>query len=237
MTYRSTALVVHHAVQIHVAPVASMQPARLEDLLDPGETARSAGLQSEPARRRFIGGRVLLRTALGEFVGVAPRELRFDHGPYGKPRLASSRSDSVWFSLTHSGELALVAISATSEVGVNVERIRPIPEALQIAERAFDSSSATALREIAPEHRDAMFLRHWTRLEALAKATGCGLVPLLKQTQPVRGAARIVEILGDEHGGRAGRFEVIDLPLGPGYVGTLAVESRGASHPPQPDHV
>jgi 4'-phosphopantetheinyl transferase len=205
-----------------------MQPSRLEDLLDPVETARLAGFQSEPARRRFIGGRVLLRTVLGEFVGVPPQTLRFDHGPRGKPRLASSTTDSVRFNLAHSGELALVAISTTSEVGVDVERIRPIPQALPIAERAFDSSSCTALHEIAPEHRDATFLRHWTRLEALAKAIGCGLVPLLEQAQELGGAGRIVEVFGDEYDRRARRFEVIDLPLGSGYVGTLAVES---THP------
>src|ERR1700733_6423001 len=160
-----------------------MQPARLEDLLDSGETARSASFQSEPARRRFIGGHALLRTVLGEFVGVAPQKLRFDLGPCGKPRLATHPADSVWFSLAHSDELAVVAISAKSEVGVDVERIRPIPEALKIAERAFDSTSFTALHMTAPDHRDATFLRSWTRLEALAKATGCGLVPLLEQTE------------------------------------------------------
>jgi len=203
-----------------------MQPARVEDLLDRGETARAASFQSEPARRRFIGGRVLLRTVLGEFVGVAPQKLRFDHGPCGKPRLVSDRADPVWFSLAHSGEVALVAISATSEVGVDIERIRPIPEALKIAQRAFDQSSCTALSETAPEHRDATFLLHWTRLEALAKATGCGLLPLLEHAEQRRGAVRIVERLGDEYARRATRFEVIDLPLGSGYVGALAVESQ-----------
>lgn len=230
MTYRPTALVVHHAVHVYVAAVASMQPARLDDLLDSGETARSSSFQSEPARRRFIGGHALLRTVLGEFVGVAPQKLRFDHGPCGKPRLASNSADSVWFNLAHSGELAIVAISATSELGVDVERIRPIPEALKIAERAFDSSSCTVLHETAPEHRDATFLRHWTRLEALAKATGCGLVPSLGQAEELRGAGRMVERLGDKYGRRARRFEVIDLPLEAGYVGTLAVESP---HPPE----
>ena len=222
---RPTALVVHHAAHVYVAPVASMQPVRLEDFLDSAESARSASFRSQPARQRFIGAHVLLRTVLGEFVGVAPQNLRFDRGPCGKPRLASNATDSVSFSLSHSGELALVAISATSEVGVDVERIRPIPEALGIAARVFDASSCTALREAAPEHRDATFLRHWTRLEALAKATGRGLVPLLEQTKDLVGAGSIVEGLSDEHGQRARRFEVIELPLQSGYVGTLAVES------------
>ncbi len=202
-----------------------MQPAALEDLLDSEEMERSASFHSEPARRRFIAGRVLLRTMLGEFVGAAPQELRFDRGPHGKPRLASHTGHSVWFSLTHSGDLALVAISGTSEVGIDVERIRPISRALKIADRAFDSSSRTALHEAAPEHRDATFLRYWTRLEALAKATGCGLVPFLEQTEETTKAGLNVGRLGGEYGKGARRFEVIDLPLEPGYVGSLAVES------------
>jgi 4'-phosphopantetheinyl transferase len=234
MKYRPTELVLHRGARIYLAPVASMLPARLEDLLDAGETARSAGFQSEPARRRFIGGRVLLRTVLGEHVGVAPQKLRFEHGPWGKPRLASNAADSVWFSLAHSGELAIVTISAASEVGIDVERVRPIPEALKIAERAFDSSSCAALHETAPEHRDVTFLRLWTRLEALAKATGCGLSSLLEQAEELRGGGRIVASIGDEYARRARQFEMFDLPLGSGYVGTLAVESP---HPVDRNHL
>jgi 4'-phosphopantetheinyl transferase len=225
MARRPKALDVHPAAQIYVAAVASVQSAALEDLLDSGEMERSASFHSEPARRRFIAGRVLLRTMLGEFVGVAPQVLRFDRGPYGKPLLAGHIARSAWFSLTHSGDLALVAISGTSEVGIDVERIRPIPQALKIADRAFDSSSYTALHETAPEHRDATFLRHWTRLEALAKATGCGLVSFLEQTEEETKAGLIARRGRVEYGRQAKRFEVIDLPLESGYVGSLAVES------------
>jgi 4'-phosphopantetheinyl transferase len=211
-----------------------MQPARLDDLLNAEETARSAVFQSEPARRRFIGGRVLLRTVLGEHVGVAPQKLHFEHGPWGKPRLASNAADSVWFSLAHSGELAIVTISAASEVGIDIERVRPIPRALKIAERAFDSSSCAALHEASPEHRDVTFLRLWTRLEALAKATGCGLSSWLEQAAELGGGDRTLASTGDEYARPARQFEMFDLPLGFGYVGTLAVESP---HPVDRTHL
>jgi 4'-phosphopantetheinyl transferase len=226
VSHAATLLEVHHAVHVYAAPVAAMQPERVDHVLDLAEVARLASFQSEAARRRFIGGRVLLRTMLAEFVGAAPQTLHFDHDPWGKPRLASSPGDCPRFSLTHGGELALVAISATVEVGVDIERIRPVPEALGIARRIFDPASRAAVHETAPECRDATFLRHWTRLEALAKGAGCGLARLLEQTQEPGGAGRIVVRSGDQRARQERRFESYDLPLGSDYVGTLVVECR-----------
>lgn len=174
--------------------------------------------------RRFIGGRVLLRAVLSEHVDAPPQTLRFDHGPWGKPRLASRSGDCPRFSLTRSGELALVAISATVEVGADIERIRPIPEALGIADRVFDPASRAAVHEAAPELRDGAFLRQWTRLEALAKGAGCGLVRLLEQVHEPRGAGRVVVRSGEQRGRQGRWFEIFDLPLGSAYVGSLAVE-------------
>jgi 4'-phosphopantetheinyl transferase len=161
-----------------------------------------------------------LRLTLGEFVGAAPETLRLEYGPRGKPRLAYQSADQTpSFSLAHSGELALVAVSATHDVGVDVERIRPIPEALEIAETVFDPRVCTALYKTLPQHRDAALLRQWTRLEALAKAAGCGLASLLEWADKPKGAERC----SDEYGHPVEHFNVVDLPLPLGYVGSLAV--------------
>ncbi len=90
---------------------------------------------------------------------------RFEKGPHGKPRLAG---DWAWlrFNLSHSGQLALVAVARDVEVGVDVERIRPLREMHSIARRWL------GLDDIADESE---FFRAWTWHEAVVKALGVGL--------------------------------------------------------------
>lgn len=102
--------------------------------------------------------------------GYPPETLRFRSGPDGKPRLAHG---SLHFNLAHSDSLALLAVRQDAPVGVDVEPVRPLPEAMLIACRWF---SAPEIRWIAAsDDRDRAFLRCWVCREAFLKATGEGL--------------------------------------------------------------
>lgn len=70
------------------------------------------------------------------------------------------------FNLSHSGDVTLVAVARDSEVGVDVERIRPVIEMRAIARRWLGRD------DIADEQE---FFRVWTRHEAMVKALGVGL--------------------------------------------------------------
>ena len=70
------------------------------------------------------------------------------------------------FNLSHSGDVTLVAVARDSEVGVDVERIRPVIEMRAIARRWLGRDDMADERE---------FLRAWTRHEAMLKALGVGL--------------------------------------------------------------
>lgn len=94
--------------------------------------------------------------------------------PYGKPALAGSPAP-LRFSLSHSGELALVAVSAEREVGVDVEAIEPGRDVLALARRGLDAAAASRVREASPERRVGAFYDAWVRREALAKCSGAGL--------------------------------------------------------------
>ena len=99
----------------------------LEDLLCPDERSRAA--QILPVRKRvlWVRSRGVLRTLLGRYLERDPRALRFELGAGGKPALArvgTGAGKDLRFSLSHSGELALVAVTAGREVGVDIERTR-----------------------------------------------------------------------------------------------------------------
>ena len=83
----------------------------------------------------------------------------------------------VWFNVAHTDNVSLIALSRSSEVGVDIERIRPIAMWEQVAERVLDDSERATLREsvaAGSDPSDALLVQ-WCRLEAELKAMGVGL--------------------------------------------------------------
>ncbi len=105
-----------------------------------------------------------------------PGELDIAHTRNGKPYLADP-SSALKFNLSHCGDVLMVALSLTAEVGVDLERVRAIPEWRRIADRVFDPATRERLfSEIAcGADEDDTFLRDWCRMEASVKATGEGV--------------------------------------------------------------
>jgi 4'-phosphopantetheinyl transferase len=81
----------------------------------------------------------------------------------------------IQFNLSHSGGISLVAVALDVEVGVDVERLRPMPDCLPVAERFLPPGNAAALAEIPAVEREREFFVRWTRAEAMLKARGVGL--------------------------------------------------------------
>src|SRR3954471_17296383 len=94
------------AGDVHVwsARLAEAHSRELSDLLSPAEWIRAQRFHFEGDRTRFIAGRGLLRTILGRYLDVAPRDLRFTRGPHGKPEL-DGMGTSLSFNLSHSDDL------------------------------------------------------------------------------------------------------------------------------------
>jgi 4'-phosphopantetheinyl transferase len=148
--------------------------------LSPPERARAERYRFLRDRRRFIVARARLRELLGVRLGVPPGAVQLAERPKGKPALAPPHADSgVSFNVAHSEELAVYALAAAREVGIDVEAIRPVPEADAIAARFFSPPESEAYRRLAAHDRPLAFLSWWTRKEAFAKALGEGLDLLL----------------------------------------------------------
>jgi 4'-phosphopantetheinyl transferase len=123
---------------------------------------------------RWIVARATLREILGGCLGTDPRALVFSYGPQGKPALATPAGE-LQFSLAHSAHLAMYAVTVGYPIGVDVERLRPVPEMGRIAERTFSPRECATLRGLPPTLRPAGFFNCWTRKEAYIKAVGLGL--------------------------------------------------------------
>jgi 4'-phosphopantetheinyl transferase len=206
------------------APVVAGRERRLSS----DERARAAAFRFDRDRRRFVAARGFLRGVLGECLGIPPREVTFAYGPHGKPRLADP-SSGLHFNLSHSGERAACALRRDGEIGVDVEAVRDLDDADDIAARFFSAAEATALRRLTSSgERLAAFFNCWTRKEAYLKALGDGLarpldgfdVTLLPGEPP-----RLSRVVDDDE--EPARWSLAELDPGPGYVGAVAVRARG----------
>ncbi|HEX7112934.1 MAG TPA: 4'-phosphopantetheinyl transferase superfamily protein [Mizugakiibacter sp.] len=141
--------------------------------LDAHERARAARFAFPRDRRRYVAAHAALRRILGRYVGVAAATLPLYASGTGKPMLALA--DAPAFNLSHAGGLALLAVGHVRALGIDVEAVRPLPDAELLARRCFTPAECVAIAATAPQRRALAVMTCWTRKEALLKATGDGL--------------------------------------------------------------
>ncbi len=200
------------------APAAAREA--MERLLSPDEHERMKQFVFDRHRRAFAVTRGALRLILAEPLRISAADIRFEYGEFGKPRVASSVGPH--FSVSHSGELALIAICNGSPVGVDIEQLRPISDALEIAERFFAPREWRQLRAAQADEQDRAFLTLWTRKEAALKALGLGL-----SDERVRVDASVpdrVEVSRDSRAPLTLATRPLDTPSG--YVAAVAVPNH-----------
>ncbi len=148
------------------------EPSRLA-CLSADELARAGRFAFERDRRRYLAARCALRERLAQHIGVAAKSLRIVEGPFGKPCLAEAPAHH--FNVSHSEAVALIGISDASEIGVDIETLRPISDAVSLAQSHFTPSELASYMASDDASKDMAFLCVWTRKEACLKAIGTGL--------------------------------------------------------------
>jgi 4'-phosphopantetheinyl transferase len=150
--------------------------ASLEKVLDPSERARAERLWEGPLRARFIVAHGATRHILARYLGIAPADVQFDRLPCGKPTV---RGGALEFSLSHSGSLAVLAVTVSGRVGVDVEQVRPVSEADGTVAQMFTPDEACQYESVPAAERPAVWFSGWTRKKAYLKAAGvAGQQPL-----------------------------------------------------------
>jgi len=208
-------------VEVHLVTLAA-EPERfalLESLLSPDERARAARLVFAEHRHHFTVCRGTLREILGRSTGVEPRALAFVQNEYGKPALPEGR---LRFNVSHSAGLALIAVSAHRELGVDIERMNRRVAEERIAERFFSPNEAAKLRALPVEEQTHAFFRCWTRKEAYIKARGMGLALPLHSFDVTLGPDEPAAILRGGEG-----WEIESLDPAEGFAGALVASTFG----------
>ena len=113
-------------------------------VLEPEELYRAGRFRFERLQRHFVASRGFLRYVLGRYLAARPEALKFSYNSYGKPSLDGERS--LQFNMSHSHEMALVAVTRDAAVGVDVEHIRSDFASEEIATRFFSRLEVETLK-------------------------------------------------------------------------------------------
>ena len=166
------------AIDIEVTLVALDGPGWGSQFLSADEHARAARFAFPDDRARYIAAHDALRRLLARRMGVAPQDLVFGQSDHGKPFAGVANPPD--FSLSHSAELAAVAIAPrtggrTCGIGIDIEAVRAVDIAL--AEEFFAAEEVRELKRIRKQGGDwiGAFFQLWTGKEAVVKAIGTGL--------------------------------------------------------------
>lgn len=193
-------------------------------LLSGEEIQRADHFYFPDDRRRFILCRALLRSLLGSYSSVPPRKLRFTMGAHGKPAIDSSCVASpCHFNVSHSHDRTVIAIARGSPVGVDVERLRSMPEARRIARYFFSPFEQAIYERLPASLQPQAFFSCWTRKEAFTKALGAGLsIPFRSFAVSLGSDERPRLLTASGEDASASGWTLFHLEPAPGHLGALA---------------
>ena len=191
------------------------EAARCRGILSAEEEKRASSFRFERDAVRYVIAHGALREILARYARQSPRELDFSAGAAGKPALEGI-VPGVSFNLAHSGEFALVAVSASADVGIDIEEVKQSSDLRSVALRCFSPGEISRLTSVPPGEHAGLFFTYWTRKEAFVKGRGDGLSAPLTEIDVSAAPAR-----------PGGGWLVRDIAVPPSYKG--AVATRGGS--------
>lgn len=190
-------------------------------LLSNAELARADRFRTAALRDRYVAAHASLRALLWRHYGVAKGEQALQCNSFGKPNL--QHYPGIGFNLSYSGRYALIGICEDHEIGVDLERLRPISDAEELGPLYFTDLEQCDVRRACCSGSDVSgaFLGTWTKKEAFVKAVGCGLNMPLNEVEC--GAPNVVTTV--EIGDR--RYRVGNTSIVEDYVMAWARDEGG----------
>lgn len=164
--------------ELNILTISRREYAAAYSLMSEERRQRCDSYRSDDDKKRCIAADLLLRRQLGMFLGLPPESFCFEVSEKGKPYL---RDHSCFFNVSHAGDFVAVALNPACEVGIDIEKIRPVRSA--VARHIFSDKDnlfvfgTSEIPEGIIEDTDMLerFFRVWTYKEAYVKMTGEGI--------------------------------------------------------------
>ena len=147
--------------------------------LDAAEREQAQSFLFEKDRLLYVSSHAWLRRILASYLHCAhPAALRFEHAASGKPSLEKrfqTLPSPLHFNLSHTHGAIVIGLSMVGEIGVDVERVRPVLDIERLFSGVLHDTELQSLRAMGDDQRQLAFHRLWTIKEAYTKALGTGL--------------------------------------------------------------
>lgn len=155
-----------------------------QDILSAREHERLAGMH-EGARPAFVTARRMLRTALGDHMGLLPKAVPLLQEGAGRISIEGfSEDEPPYFSVSHTGAaeegIAAVIVCDSCPVGIDIQQLDPSVDWRRVAERRFPEKDWMLLSAMSDEIGRLMFFTLWSIREAFVKMEDGKLMPYLR---------------------------------------------------------
>ncbi|NUF33319.1 4'-phosphopantetheinyl transferase superfamily protein [Acinetobacter oleivorans] len=172
-------------VQVYVCPVSRVPQDHMVlshylGFLSSAEKLRYDQYHPKAARL-FLISRVLVKTVLADKLGISPHQVNIQLHPNGKPFVQGSKA--VYFNLTHSADIIILAVTEEGEIGVDIEKVDREFEWMRV-DSVLDLSEIEWIKEKELTDSSSVFQRFfqiWTLKESYIKCTGEGMSRHLKK--------------------------------------------------------
>jgi 4'-phosphopantetheinyl transferase len=207
-------------------------PEQVDDLmavLSEDERAKAGRFHYAKDRSRFIAGRAILRTLLGRYLLLSPKEVALTYCQNGRPDLDKRvNTIGLQFNLSHSHELAIFAFTCGRKLGIDLEFQRWLPDLSELAASCLSQNEFEIWSNLPTSQQQGAFYLSWTQKEALLKAEGEGL------SQPLNSIELVFEPDSSSHLEKiedcsigASEWSTTTFVPAPGYLASLFVSGSG----------
>ncbi len=158
-------------LNVHEARIKHLYP-----LLSDSEKERSERFKFYKHRKAFIASHGFMHTILSYYINSSANEIKFSQAEHGKPSLIKSQNpDNIQFNLSHSNNIAMLAVCKHNSLGIDVEYAERKTDWAGISKRFFTPNEQALLFKLNKDEQKKAFFQIWTRKEAHMKVTGKGL--------------------------------------------------------------
>lgn len=151
----------------------------LKAILNKDELERLNRFKKSDDQVRFVYAHGALRLLCEKYLQQPAHSIVFTEALNKKPCIEICFGN-LFFNLSHSGNKIVIAFSTQSEVGVDIEQIRPDFPIVDFMERNYSINEFNSIKQAPNDEQFHLFFKYWSRKEAWLKAIGTGIFSNLK---------------------------------------------------------
>lgn len=151
---------------------SKVQIERILSVLSPEEKKKASYYKFELVQHKYIVTQAVLKMLLSDYLDIKPADINLGVHKKGKPYLIND--DSLFFNISNSHSICVYAFSRDAEVGIDIERIRDLPDIDLLIEKNLTPREKKYFQKN-PDDKLTRFFQFWTFKESYLKAIGEGM--------------------------------------------------------------